>query len=519
MKLPFGSRGPDADDVDHGGDGYDDGQLYDAQQGYADDRQYPQPESPRRLVVDDPAQFSDEAFEERYGTVGGEPVGYEGLETGEISPRPSRGRSRSRRRGRGRGRRSGGGVSADEFSDQLERLRSEALAEQRSAWAYLGVLSSMFALLALFGYGCSDQGQSDVATGEAAEVAQSGQPSQIVLRVDGNIITLEGAVPTEVVVGQLVAAAQGAYGAENVIDELVIDESTTFEAGTIRTVGSAMLDDPRPQALHDAVSRDFGLANRGFEVGFVETMLSPVSVRVAVEGDQVALSGIVPDQQSADDLVSTAANVWGVDNVDISQLAIGESTWSGGRISLSGNALSNDTRPDQFLSSLNGRFAPDVTADTAGLVVEDVTAVLVEVERQISELVTANPIQFEPLSADIDPSSDSVLIQLAGLIGPVPGDFEVVGHTDSVGDEQENLLLSQERAQAVVDRLVELGVDVERMTSRGEGEANPIADNTTDEGKALNRRIEFVFVGLADLTSGEGATDTESDDTTTTTEP
>jgi outer membrane protein OmpA-like peptidoglycan-associated protein len=64
-------------------------------------------------------------------------------------------------------------------------------------------------------------------------------------------------------------------------------------------------------------------------------------------------------------------------------------------------------------------------------------------------------------------------------------------------------VLSEQRAQAVVDRLVELGIAADRLSARGEGEAQPIADNDTDEGRADNRRIEFVIAGApADSADG-----------------
>ena len=59
----------------------------------------------------------------------------------------------------------------------------------------------------------------------------------------------------------------------------------------------------------------------------------------------------------------------------------------------------------------------------------------------------------------------------------------------------------------MLDRLIELGVPVERMTSRGEGESKPIADNTTDEGKAANRRIEFRFLGTSGSVGDTGSAD------------
>jgi len=65
---------------------------------------------------------------------------------------------------------------------------------------------------------------------------------------------------------------------------------------------------------------------------------------------------------------------------------------------------------------------------------------------------------------------------------------EVGGHADSTGDDAYNLELSKRRAQSVVDYLAAKGIAPGRMTAVGYGEANPIADNTTPEGQALNRR-------------------------------
>jgi outer membrane protein OmpA-like peptidoglycan-associated protein len=70
---------------------------------------------------------------------------------------------------------------------------------------------------------------------------------------------------------------------------------------------------------------------------------------------------------------------------------------------------------------------------------------------------------------------------------------EVQGHTDPVGGIAENLTLSRERAAAVVAALVARGVPPERLTARGYGPTRPRSDNTTDAGRARNRRVEFVL--------------------------
>jgi outer membrane protein OmpA-like peptidoglycan-associated protein len=70
--------------------------------------------------------------------------------------------------------------------------------------------------------------------------------------------------------------------------------------------------------------------------------------------------------------------------------------------------------------------------------------------------------------------------------------FSVEGHTDSTGNAASNQTLSEARSQAVVDKLVENGIARDRLTAAGKGQTAPIADNATDEGRAKNRRVEFV---------------------------
>jgi outer membrane protein OmpA-like peptidoglycan-associated protein len=73
--------------------------------------------------------------------------------------------------------------------------------------------------------------------------------------------------------------------------------------------------------------------------------------------------------------------------------------------------------------------------------------------------------------------------------------LEVGGHTDSDGDAAKNLALSQARADAVKKALVDQGVDAARLTTKGYGATKPIDLNTTPEGKANNRRVEFAKLG------------------------
>lgn len=100
-------------------------------------------------------------------------------------------------------------------------------------------------------------------------------------------------------------------------------------------------------------------------------------------------------------------------------------------------------------------------------------------------------IYFDSGKATIKPESLPALKMLAQLIGEKPGDrFEIAGHTDSQGDENNNLKLSVQRAQAVIQWLSDNGSQVQGLTPAGYGETMPVAGNDTEAGRALNRRVE-----------------------------
>ena len=71
-------------------------------------------------------------------------------------------------------------------------------------------------------------------------------------------------------------------------------------------------------------------------------------------------------------------------------------------------------------------------------------------------------------------------------------EIEIIGHTDNTGNEAENKTLSEKRAKAVVNYLLDNGIDKKRLTYSGKGSTVPISTNDTEEGKQLNRRVEFV---------------------------
>ena len=102
-------------------------------------------------------------------------------------------------------------------------------------------------------------------------------------------------------------------------------------------------------------------------------------------------------------------------------------------------------------------------------------------------------ITFDVGKSTIKPESMGEINRIVQLMNENPTlKFSVEGHTDSTGNPTSNQTLSEQRAQAIVDKLVELGIAKDRLTAVGKGQNSPIADNTTDEGRAKNRRVEFV---------------------------
>jgi outer membrane protein OmpA-like peptidoglycan-associated protein len=162
-------------------------------------------------------------------------------------------------------------------------------------------------------------------------------------------------------------------------------------------------------------------------------------------GEQIVVEGEVPTTQASAGLLLLLEQVVGVGNVDIADLAV---------------------NPDAA--------TPDRIA-----------------------LVVANEVVFPPSSAEIEGEFLATLDNVADMMTINPDLTAVVeGHADSVGARSVNLSLSQRRADAVVDYLVGNGVERVRLIGMGRGSDEPIADNSTPEGREQNRRIEFIIVGF-----------------------
>ncbi|RYH07291.1 OmpA family protein [Tropicimonas sp. IMCC6043] len=135
---------------------------------------------------------------------------------------------------------------------------------------------------------------------------------------------------------------------------------------------------------------------------------------------------------------------------------------------------------------------------------------------QINDLLAGSKITFEPGSAEISGSAAGVINDIADVLKDcreVEMSIEIAGYTDSQGREEMNLELSQGRAEAVLEALVARRVLTSGITAKGYGEADPIADNDTEEGREANRRIDFHLLGAEDESqegeAAEGETETQ----------
>jgi outer membrane protein OmpA-like peptidoglycan-associated protein len=110
-------------------------------------------------------------------------------------------------------------------------------------------------------------------------------------------------------------------------------------------------------------------------------------------------------------------------------------------------------------------------------------------------VVTLGDVLFESGQTELREEAMASLVEVVDLLQSEPDkNIRIEGHTDSVGEAETNLEISQKRADAVLNALVSLGVDAQRVTTQGMGEDFPIASNETDEGRAQNRRVDVILL-------------------------
>jgi OOP family OmpA-OmpF porin len=177
----------------------------------------------------------------------------------------------------------------------------------------------------------------------------------------------------------------------------------------------------------------------------------------------------------------------------LSRLSTGTLVVSDREVKLSGDTL-YDAAAVQIRDGLGKDFPQawqykaEVTVKPAAAPVDPTVC-----QQLFSEILSKGKIRFESGKADIVADSAGLLDRLIETAMRCPNaTIEIAGHTDSDGEEAVNRALSERRAQAVVDYLVRAGLPANRFTPIGYGSTQPLAGNDSEDGKAQNRRIEFV---------------------------
>lgn len=149
-----------------------------------------------------------------------------------------------------------------------------------------------------------------------------------------------------------------------------------------------------------------------------------------------------------------------------------------------------------FLAEAKGFIAVNQNIDLTGYTnYEEVKRDISMVRIQKGSSIRLNNIFFEFKEFNLLPESFPELNRVIKFMKDNPEvSIEIQGFTDNIGTQDRNLKLSQKRAESVENYLIENGAPKERITSKGYGKDKPVADNSTDEGRTLNRRVEFQIV-------------------------
>jgi outer membrane protein OmpA-like peptidoglycan-associated protein len=157
---------------------------------------------------------------------------------------------------------------------------------------------------------------------------------------------------------------------------------------------------------------------------------------------------------------------------------------------MQGESISLTLESGSLLINSSAGVSPD-SIDTNNGLVYTLDNVLMPPVAALNTLVGLEPILFATGSADIDVESFATLDRFIEVLASTNVDVTIEGHTDSSGDPILNQNLSQSRARSVLNYLVGNGLDEGRLEAQGYGPGRPVGDNDTEEGRALNRRIEF----------------------------
>ncbi|WP_263261973.1 OmpA family protein [Pseudomonas sp. RIT-PI-S] len=188
---------------------------------------------------------------------------------------------------------------------------------------------------------------------------------------------------------------------------------------------------------------------------------------------------------------------WGA-NDDVRHYAYLSSRYSEIALAHSEAAANQDKLQKQQLErerlQLALRESKLLSVQRQGQWLEDQLLALATTDADRGLVLTLGDVLFDTGEADLKPSANRTLLKLVQFLQVNPKRvIRIEGYTDSTGAAEENLKLSRDRAQAVADMLVDLGIEEKRIEVEGYGDQYPVEANATERGRALNRRVEIVI--------------------------
>ena len=321
---------------------------------------------------------------------------------------------------------------------RLQRYAEDALAATSAEWAAVTM-----------------NGQKAALSGEAPDRTALNDAAFAVSLANWGRGPIFGAVTAVDVSGAGIAAATA-----DAPPEPGADEASEAEAETVIAENDVPLSVPAAAP----------------EAPYVVAAPDPRQLPVAAAASEPVATGDLPEQvevySPASAETALAAEPAPIDNAPTDNAAPPEDALA--------DPAPNDTAAAEPQSPAPGD-APSAEPTISNVCQERLNAVFDDIE-----------ISFESAGVQIEPASEDPLRELATALLVCPRvRLEIVGHTDSSGDESSNRRLSRQRAQSVAAFLTGYGVAGDRLIVRGAGSSEPIAENDNDAGRAENRRIEF----------------------------
>ena len=249
---------------------------------------------------------------------------------------------------------------------------------------------------------------------------------------------------------------------------------------------------------------------RGFLPTLLCLALAPVAMaQTPASPNQVVVAGTVPDEATRNAILAKVREVYGAERV-VDQLGVGPvvapPNWSGyvqklvspqlkqvsrGQLDINGNNI--ELKGEVANESQRQQIAADIaTSLNPTYAVRNALRVAAQEQTVLDATLANRIIEFEPGSSVLRPAGRTILDEMAATLLKLGNKkVEVIGHTDSQGARDTNVVLSLARADAVRSYLANKGVAPSLITTSGSGPDRPVASNDTPEGRARNRRIEF----------------------------